>query len=686
MSGRWDKKASTGGLARRKAAYAPGSQDDPGLDPYVRWALATDWRGFERGAGKLRELVRFIACAPNAQVLSQLLEPQPNDGSSKLPKSLKIPQVYGQAIPGRRRRALHFTGTISRSDMLTWLIPNELGLRWRLALPLRDAGKAAAASSKGLYGPTRDAVEMIAKNFVKTEIRQLPELDHPSMLDGAIGLIDAGCPFLNDAFATQAGTRVAALWDQGAHLSKKPASHTSTGWPWQAPLGFDHGRELGPAALDTMGQASRRKPQLEETFIYRGLDYLIDYQDERRRVWHGTHGGHLLDMAAGKVDPLAKYAASDLAADARLVFVDLPMSTAMDSSGGSLAAHLLDGVRYILSVCKPGSPVVVNISYGAQAGPHDGSSLLEEALDELLEHCAGNLAIVLAAGNARQLHCHARRTVRRERSALLRVMLPEGDTTDSFIELWFDPPDDGKLQSRVRSPNQQWGPWVDSGNQVAVRSQDAGNEVMAVLRQDNTVPNGRRAMILLAVCATAQPKDVPCALAEPGVWEVEVQWQGAPDTDAGRAGVVLDAWIERDDPARNGGTERPRFLDQDRDDERDTLSSIASGGGTLRVGGFNLATGQAAPYSAMGPVGSGIPNVLAACEEDETSPFIAASATRSSEVVRLNGTSVAAPVLTRRLYNVMRQHGPFTAIELREVATWLALSGADPCIKAFAED
>ena len=682
MSGRWEKAATSGGLGRR----GPADPDDPGLDPYVRWALATNGRGFERRAQKTTEPVRFIACAPSADVLLQLLLPASKRKAAGLPKSLTIPSIYGRAIPGTQRRTLHFTGTISRYDMLHWLVPNPLGLRWRLALPLRDAGKAAAASSKGLFGPTRDAVNMVAKNCVDAQVRQLARLNHAAALDGVIGLIDAGCPFLNDAFAIGQGTRVAALWDQGAHLPVQLISHKKTGWPWKATQHFDHGRELGPAALDVIARASRSSQQHEETLIYRGLDYLIDYQDERRRVWYGTHGGHLMDMAAGNVDPLAKGAAPDLAADALLVFVDLPMSTAMDSSGGSLSAHLLDGVRYILSLCKPGSPVVINISYGAQAGPHDGSTLLEEALDELLEQVPQNLAIVLAAGNARQLACHARRTVCFERSALLRVMLPPGDMTDSFVELWFDPPETGALQSRVRSPNQQWSPWVSAGEQVVVRSDDTNQEVMALLRQDDTVPNGRRSMVLLAVCATAQPRDLPCPLAEPGVWEIEVQWANAPNTVQGRAGVPIDAWIERDDPARNSGAERPHFIDQERDDDRNTLSNIASGGGTVRVGGFNLATRLAAPYSALGPAGIDRPNVLAACEEDEASPNIAAAATRSSEVVRLSGTSVAAPVLARRLYNVMREHGPFTAVELQEVATLLALSGADPCIKPVAED
>jgi hypothetical protein len=47
----------------------------------------------------------------------------------------------------------------------------------------------------------------------------------------------------------------------------------------------------------------------------------------------------------------------------------------------------------------------------------------------------------------------------------------------------------------------------------------------------------------------------------------------------------------------------------------------------------------------------GLPAVLAAAEEDDEQADLRAAAVRSSEVLRMNGTSVAAPVLARRLYN-----------------------------------
>jgi len=83
--------------------------------------------------------------------------------------------------------------------------------------------------------------------------------------------------------------------------------------------------------------------------------------------------------------------------------VQLPSLTGADSAGGSLSAQVLDGVRYGLDVCTGDARIVINLSCGSFASPHDGSSLIEQAPDELL-----------------------------------RLVVPPGDFTDTFVEVWFD--------------------------------------------------------------------------------------------------------------------------------------------------------------------------------------------------------------------------------------------------------
>lgn len=139
----------------------------------------------------------------------------------------------------------------------------------------------------------------------------------------------------------------------------------------------------------------------DESEVYRRLQGGLALE---QRVNHGTF---VLDIAAGPReftasvaglgpalawDPLAPpswQAATDLASRCPIVAVQLDWATVKDTSGGSMRAHLLDGLLYILSNCALQADVVVNMSWGTLAGPHDGSSLFERALDELVGLLAG---------------------------------------------------------------------------------------------------------------------------------------------------------------------------------------------------------------------------------------------------------------------------------------------------------
>jgi len=72
--------------------------------------------------------------------------------------------------------------------------------------------------------------------------------------------------------------------------------------------------------------------------------------------------------------------------------VQLPSLTGADSAGGSLSAQVLDGVRYGLDVCTGDARIVINLSCGSFASPHDGSSLIKGQPLDLLRApaCSGD--------------------------------------------------------------------------------------------------------------------------------------------------------------------------------------------------------------------------------------------------------------------------------------------------------
>jgi hypothetical protein len=705
MSARWDPQvnapAPTGVGAHASATL--------GLDPYFRWAEHTAWRGMRSQVAwgeqdPFDEHVQIIARAQDTAALrAALAEPK-----------LNIPPVYHLPIPGSDHSALHFSAWVRRAD-LPWLRDADLRLAWELSQPRRDSERLVRTTSLGRHGADHLRAAAPAENVLAPAIARAhrAQQDHRTSNTqrkakprDVVAVIDFGCPFLNPRYASvnaPAATRLVALWDQGGAMpgAGQGKSDLSLGetWPWSVPASLGHGRHIPQHLLQAMCTAVHAPTAgpdagdaIDEADAYRGINYLVDPDDPQHRIWLASHGAHVLDVAAGKLHPLTGQA--DAASAAQLVFVQLPSLTAGDSSGASLAGHLLDGVRYVLDLCDAQARVVINISYGSHAGPHNGTALIESALDELLQARGDNFAIVLAAGNSRQQACHAKRQVRPGCSALLRCAIAAGDTTDTFVETWCPPPPPGfTLQARVRGPQRMWSQWLLPGQEQLLRDTAEHDEAVALLRHDAQVPNAQGlGLVLLALAPTAQPAGVVCALSVPGLWEIELRLvataataatagQKAASAAADR-GITVNARIQRDDPGQNAGAALHRFVDQDADDELDTLSSLATGRHTVVAGGFRFSDGRPSPYSALGPqrwsdqanavaaaraLGGALPMVLAACEEDDSLPNVAAAAIRANDVHRMNGTSVAAPMLARELFNVMAKRKKVRRAQWAEV-------------------
>jgi hypothetical protein len=193
-------------------------------------------------------------------------------------------------------------------------------------------------------------------------------------------------------------------------------------------------------------------------------------------------------------------------------------------------------------------------------------------------------------------------------------------------------------------------------------------------------------MVLVAVAPTAsfdQKRDV----APSGTWQVAIKNLNTSGT------LDVDAWIQRDDtpfdfprhgrqscfadekyqrfegdetvstvPRARGRLKADDEGNADSDIKRSgTINSIATGAELTVVAGFRRSDGEAAPYSSSGPgVESAagqppkrVPDLSAASEDSIGCHGILAAGTRSGSAVAINGTSVAAPAVTRRISRQM---------------------------------
>jgi len=183
---------------------------------------------------------------------------------------------------------------------------------------------------------------------------------------------------------------------------------------------------------------------------------------------------------------------------------------------------------------------------------------------------------------------------------------------------------------------------------------------------------GLKDMVLVAVAPT-EGLDLDRAWAPPGVWTIEVI-----NTDSSNPAQQVHAWIRRNDSPfgwRTGGRQSrfedadyQIFDDQGRLVEEDpspppsyirretTFNGIATGENVFVVGALRADTKEPTPYSAHGPalpVPGGArpgPAVSAPADRSAARPGVAGAGTRSGgSAVFLNGTSVAAPAVVRRL-------------------------------------
>ena len=134
-------------------------------------------------------------------------------------------------------------------------------------------------------------------------------------------------------------------------------------------------------------------------------------------------------------------------------------------------------------------------------------------------------------------------------------------------------------------------------------------------------------------------------------------------TNTGNTDTAFEAWIERCGPpfGITQGGRQSRFTDTTdatniaghiAPDPEGTLSGIATGSRPVVVGAVRSATGALCDYSAALSRNATRNLYTTWAEESRAHPGLLAHGTLGRRVYRMNGTSVAAAVLTRAIANL----------------------------------
>lgn len=613
-----------------------------GSDPYLVWAEASRFSGY----GAAPETIQWLPL---------LIELTPGNSIQQLVKAtseqwLQVPTVYltGAAPAGLRfctaRASRMFFDKLRHDESLRALIR-----RYELGMPA------------GVH--TRD--------WDRNSLSEAPlSAQAPELLTGKVlGLIDGGVAFAHANFLDPSGKpRIRYLWRQ---------DNTGAG---TQPAELGYGRELRASDLEAAMDQHRHGGLLDETAVYQALGASIELH---KRLNHGTH---VLDIACGPrtvlgriagrldpADPPSWAGAEDEAGRCRIVAVQLDWDTVRDTSGGSMTVDILNGLMYILSRCAADARVAVNLSWGTLAGPHNGTSILEAAMAQLIALRRGALQIVLPASNGYQSRTHANGAIAPGERKTLNWHGHPGDKTQNFVEIWFGT-GGHDVSIQLTPPGHPALPPLKCGTSGMWPT--AGNKPACALIFPESVAIGDHGCCALIAVAPTFSFEPQVQTAPAGSWTITL-------TNDGPEQVIFDAYIERDDEiigVRTGALQS-RFEDewyetsgnpQSFVDARDnpslirrsgTFNSIATGAGIVAVCGTRVNGSQWARYSPQdsdrGPECARRPGVLqypkqsAPSDENAILLGLGAAGSRSGSVVRMVGTSDAAPQVTRAIFNSM---------------------------------
>jgi Subtilase family len=339
-----------------------------------------------------------------------------------------------------------------------------------------------------------------------------------------VAVIDDGIGFLNARFRrAQKGTRIRSVWLQAQERGEGSGDVLC-------------GRVLDACEIDDHLTSSG-----SEAEHYREMNRSIyPHPGGVRTDAHVAHGTHVLDLAAG-----AAPWSADWMREVPILAVQLPPASVHETAGRRMETYLLQGLRWILAEALRQAnhtdlpPVIVNISLGSAAGPGDKQAFVADWFEyEIARHkrlTKGELRLVVAYGNARPSRLVAREEIRSSQPLQLIWRAKPDDHTSSFMELRVDQMHTAGLEVRLVPPRTSGLPELKAPWPAAGTGWRLGGTIAAVT---STEEAGGKSLLHLALGPTSDAEGLDPAPA--GAWQVVVETNVSEP-------VRVTARVQRDD-------------------------------------------------------------------------------------------------------------------------------------------
>ncbi len=464
---------------------------------------------------------------------------------------------------------------------------------------------ASCKASRGL-GPehqtalaaTGDVAEAATDPVHRPTDRRRPEGTGLTGRGVVVAALDWGLDFAAACFRRADGsTRLLALLDQRDRQAGARGS----------PSPYGYGTVFSSADID----AALRTDQ----------PYLaLGYHPADADAGTGAHGSHVLDIAAGNG---RSGGPAGVACDADLAFVHLA-----DRDTGGLAnlgdsLRLLEGLDFVRRTAA-GRPWVVNDSVGRHAGPHDGCTPAEMAVDQLLLGTPGCF-VVQSAGNYYRSGTHSTGHVPPGGRRTMRFSTHPDDSTPNEVEVWYPGVDELVVELTPPGSDRPVRAALGEVADVVV----AGEVVGRVYHREDD-PNNHDNMVDAFLYVTAPP----------GEWTLTLLGRSVVDG-------TFHAWIERDQACPHC---QSRFRASDASPTT-TTGTLANGRLPLVVGAYDAhqAGHPLAPFSSSGWTRDDRvkPDLVARGVDELALRSAPAECAGSPDLlVRKSGTSMATPHVT----------------------------------------
>lgn len=410
-----------------------------------------------------------------------------------------------------------------------------------------------------------------------------------------VGIIDYGCDIAHHALRKPDGSsRIAWLWDQ----SGRPG-------PSGPPEPYGKGRLYNRQEIDAA---------LADQSPYETLNY---HPAPSGAPFRGSHGTHVTDIAAGSGLGDAE---PGMAPGSDIIFVHVASGDTGGLRNFGDSVGVLEAIDFILGKAQD-RPCVISVSLGRHGGPHDGSSLIELACDDLLRRRRG-VSMVQSAGNYFGRAIHAEGNLAPSESDTMLWRVPQERSGDVELEIWYARHD--RLDVLIEAPDERTRFHLPPG---ARREITIGGEIVGRAYHRLSDPNNGDNQVDIFLYDNAPA----------GEWELRLDARRVKD---GR----WHAWIERD-----GNSAEQSHFSAGPISPAVTAGTIANGRLPIQVAAHtDWPMARIAPFSSAGPTRDGRPVPLLAA------PGVRIRAARSAvpehanshrEAIRKSGTSMAAPYI-----------------------------------------